>query len=293
MKGIGPLIVLAIVGAISLYSLILAVVIGRTEINVRALVEKEILSAINRMEFTKREIPIAIKYSFYQASFDLANRGGYETFETSYNCIPYWKVFSQNNIPYFETNFKSVFLKIFSKYTSDLSDYTLSFPKFQVNVDKVSGKLDVFSSDNIVIQNPNFYTLKENALFTENIDTRIFVMFDIGNQFVEKMSQEISSSSSYEEALKKVVAMQDDFNSKYSGEYTIIAQPENNLASDANNFAFRTLVLITDNSDNKYPIFDFSQSKNVYANFKLNFYVLDGKDSSIQPITNVCEEIKY
>lgn len=55
MKGIGPLIVLAIVGAISLYSLILAVVIGRTEINVRALVEKEILSAINRMEFLKEK----------------------------------------------------------------------------------------------------------------------------------------------------------------------------------------------------------------------------------------------
>jgi hypothetical protein len=184
-------------------------------------------------------------------------------------------------------------LKIFSKYTSDLSDYTLSFPKFQTNIDKVTGKLDVFSSDNIVMQNPNFYILKENASFTENIDTRIFVMFDIGNQFVEKMSQEISSSSSYEEALKKVLTVQDDFNSKYSGEYTIIAQPENNLASDANNFAFRTLVLITDNSNNKYPIFDFSQNKNIYASFKLNFYILDGNDASIQPITNVCEEVKY
>jgi hypothetical protein len=293
MKGIGPLIVLAIVGAIALYSLILAVVIGRTEINVRALVEKEILSAINRMEFTKREIPVAIRYSFYQASFDLANRGGYETFGTSYNCIPYWKVFSQNNIPNFETNFKNVFLKIFSKYTSDLSDYTLSFPKFQVNFDKDSGKLDVFSSDNILIQNPNFYVLKEKASFTQTVDPQIFIMFDIGKEITERLSHEISSSSSYSDALQKTLTVQDEFNTKYVGQYTIILQPENNLASNENNFAFRTLVLITSSSNDKYPVFDFSQNKNIYANFKLAFYLLDGKDTSVEPQTNACEEIVY
>jgi len=293
MKGIAPLIIGIIIGGLALYTIILAVVFGRTEINVRALVEKEVLSAINKMEFVKREIPLAVRYSFYQTSYDLANRGGYETFETSYNCVPYWQVFSQNNIPDIETNLKNVFLKIFSKYTSDLSDSTLSFPKFQVNFDKVAGKINVFSSDDIVIQNPSFYVLKEKASFPQNMELRIFSMSDVGKEFTEKLSQEVSSQSSYSSALQKIATLQDDFNTKYSGQFSIVAQPENNLGKDENNFAFRTVVVITDITDNKYPVFDFSQNKNVNTNLKLNFYVLIGKDTSVLPQTSTCEVIQY
>jgi len=292
-KGIAPLVVVAIFGALALSTEILVLLIGTTEISVRILVEKEILAAINRMEFLKREIPVAIQYSFYQASYDLTSRGGYTTFSTSYNCIPYWKVFSQNNIPDAEANMQNVFLKIFSRYTTELGDVTTTFPKFQVTFDKDAGNMKVFSSDKIVMQNPDVYLLKEDATFEQRFDTKVFVMFDAAKDFAEKISQEISSSSSYSDAVKRIGDAQTEFNSKYQNQFLFVVSTDNNLGKDENNFAFRTSVIVVDTSDNNYPVYDFSQSKNVYSNLKLNFYIFDGKDNSVQPQINPCEGIKY
>lgn len=293
MKGIGPLIVALVIGGLSLYSFVLAFLVGKTITSYQSQVEREILAAINKMEFLKREIPVAIRYSFYQASYDLSNRGGYENYATSYNCIPYWEVFSQDNTPDINSNLQNTFLKIFSKYTSTLSDYTVSFPDFQITIDRGSGKLNVFSADSIVVSNPNFYTIRENAAFTETVDTRIFVMFDLGKDFSNQVSQAISSSSSYSDAIQKIAEAQTSFNANNAGQFNVNVQIDNNAGKDESNFAFRSLVTITDISDHKYPVYDFTQSKNDYQNLKLNFYVFGGKDATAQPLTNECQKINY
>lgn len=292
MKGFAPIVLALIVVILVVYTLVMAYLIGKTETSYRAQVEKSIIGAINKMEFVKREIPVAISYSFYQASFDLAARGGYETYSLSYNCIPYWKVFSQDNTLDASSNLQNLFPRIFEKYTSAMSDYILTFPSFQANIDTSSGTIKVFSADDITISNPNFYTVRDKSSFTEPVDTRVFKMFDVGKDFSDQISQAISSSSSYSDGIVKVAEAQNNFNVNNAGQFSANVQIESNQGDD-NNFAFRSLVTITDISNDKHPIFDFSTNQNAYENLKLNFYILDGKDSNIQPITNVCQPIAY
>jgi len=293
MKGIVPLIAGFVLVTIFVEAIYLSVFVSRTEITTRVLVEKEIFSAINKMEFVKREIPVAMQYSFDQAAYDLANRGGYMATETSYNCIAYWKVFSQDYTPDFATNINNNFLKIFSKYTSAMSDSTLTFPNFKPTVDIDSNSITISAASNIIVENPDIYTVKNNPTFSINVDPTIFTMFGIGKEFVQTESEQVSSASSYSDALQKTISIQDQLNSKYQNQFTIVAQPENNLGTSDNTFAFRTLVTIIDNSNKKYPVYDFSQNKNDYKALQLSFYIIDGKDSSITPQTSFCQEIKY
>lgn len=292
MKGIIGIIIAIIVGALSIYGITLAVFIGRTEINSQSLIENGILHSINKMEFVKREIPLAMNYSFDQTVFDLGSRGGYITPQQAYNCVPYWQLFSSPNIPDYQTNMQTLFLNIFSKYTAALSDSSINLPSFQANIDK-TGAITISSDKLLVAQNPGFYYIKDSSTFSEKVNPDLITMFDVGRDFSTELSKEISSASSYSDALDKINLLQSSFNAAYDNQYSFNVQPENNLGASETNFAMRVLVVISTNSPTKYPIFDFSQNKNALENMQLVYYVLSGTDDSVQPQTNECQPIQY
>jgi len=291
MKGIGPLVVLIVVGAIALYGVLIAYVFGRTTIDQQAQIENSILSTINKMEFIKREIPTAMKYSFYQSSYDVANRGGDPSATYSYNCIPYWNVFGQDRIPDYQENLNKVFLTIFSKYLSSMSSSIVNIPKFQVSVSN-SGKLTISSDQPLVITNAEFYTVKDTSTFSIDVSPDTIGIFAAGKDAANQIMETISSSSSYSDATNKVLDLQTSLDSKYSGHYDIVIQPEGNLGTGGSTFAFRTRVIVSD-INNKYPVYDFSESKNDYKNVALTFYLLAGTDNTVQPQTNNCNSIDY
>jgi len=296
-KGIGPLIILVIIGAIALYGVLCAYIFGRTIVDQQAQIESSVITTINKMEYIKREIPAAMRYSFYQSIYDVANRGGGASSSSSYNCIPYWNIFGQDTIPNYQENSDKVFLTIFSKYLSSMSDSsmsdsTISLPNFQVNKGVAAGKLTVSSNEPLMIANPEFYTVKDSSTFSIDVSPDTIGIFDAGKDAANQLTETISKSSSYSDALSEVINLQSSLDTKYSGHYNIIIQPEGNLGNGSSKFAFRIRVIIVDTND-KYPIYDFSENKNDYKNVALSFYLFEGTDSSIHPQINSCSPINY
>lgn len=134
-KGIAPVVAVALIGVVAILvveGVFLTNFIVRMESVVRAIKEGEIILAINEMEFVKKALRQALPYSFYQASYYIAGRGGYSDFGStpSYNCIPYWRSYATTNYP---NNYKDVIaenlLKAFNDYGGSLED-PVSIPEY-------------------------------------------------------------------------------------------------------------------------------------------------------------------
>lgn len=292
MKGIVPIILAIVIGALALYGILCAYVFGSTVIDSQSQIENTILSSINQMEYFKREIPVAMQYSFYQSSYDVAGRGGNLASGTSYNCIAYWNIFGQDTIPDYQANANKAFLNIFSKYLVSMSNSAISLPNFQVNEDVSSSKLTISSNELLTITNAEFYTVSDSSTFSVDISPDTMGIFNAGKDVASQAVSTISSSSSYSDALSKLIDLQTTLNAKYSGHYDVIIQPEGNLGTGSSTFAFRTLVIVVD-VNNKYPIYDFSANKNDYKSVALSFYLLEGTDTSVTPQVNGCSSINY
>ncbi|MFQ6055346.1 MAG: hypothetical protein ACE5J3_05115, partial [Methanosarcinales archaeon] len=151
-KGIGPLAIglIAILGVVVVGGIILTNFVFRLEFFARAARAASIIEKINEVEFVKRGLDKALIYSFHQASYAIASRGGYSDFDNvpSYNCISYWRNYTTINYPTdFLENIEEVSLKNLNDYTQTLSD-DVTVPEYQkIERKEIEISCDSFDED--------------------------------------------------------------------------------------------------------------------------------------------------
>lgn len=134
-KGIASIILLALVagiGIITLEGIIVTNFVAKSETVIRTVRETAILEAANAMEFLKRSLQQAVKYTFYQTSYDVAKKGGYAYFENTNSwCfergIPYWRNYSRTfqDSESVKRNFTDSAVEIFDCYSEKYTEQYL------------------------------------------------------------------------------------------------------------------------------------------------------------------------
>jgi len=294
-KGIATIIVIAfLVMAVIVVTegVILANYLVRSENIVRAIREEEIIKAINTVEFAKRGISQAVLYSFNQAAYDIGSRGGYFNIPSgiSLNCVPYWKIFSASNIPSdFESELKQNVLKILNSYGDSLD---IDVPKYEdVQFDKDNNLMNLTSSGKLAYDG-DYYKISDSANFVQDVDMKVFKMFDVAKEVEEELNSGISDKQYYSDALNTILSIESSVGKKYSADgIEIFIQPSDNLGDSENHFAIRILVAIKDTS-HKQLVYDYSGKSLQMNNLQFRYYMLVG-NSQITPETNSCSEINY
>jgi len=293
MKGIAPIIIgLFIIGVAAVAeTAYLTSFISQSQPIIRTVRETEIIRGINRLEFAKQYLLKAALYSYYQASFDVAQRGGYfELVSNSYSCVPYWNIYSQEFSPDLQANLKSAISSVFTKYVAAADFESMEIPSsFIVDVSNHQ-TLTISSADTLKVAKEDFYTAEEIFSFSQNVDGKIFNLFTISKSTEEVVLDLEKTASSFSDLQNKLSLLQEALNANYGSQNIRITISVVNLAPDELNYAARILVLISDNSI-KYPSYDFATKTFAERYVTFNFYVLEGK-ANIQQ-TNDCENISY
>jgi hypothetical protein len=161
-KGIGPLAagLVVMLGIILIGGTILVSLAFRMEFFQRTAKETEIINAINKMEFLKRNLINALDYSFYQAVYSSARKGGYVSLkEKTFNCIPYWREYEKTNYPRFKKNVQKLLLRIFNLYASRLAD-EINVPTFE-NIEIKEKTFEIKKCEGTPVACEDFYIKNE------------------------------------------------------------------------------------------------------------------------------------
>lgn len=298
MKGFGPLIIgLFVIGVVMVVEIAyLTSGIAISQPIIRAVRESEIIRGINNLEFAKQYLLQSALYSYYQASYDIANRGGYSDLTSnSYNCIPYWQVYSKNYAPDLQTNLKNSISTVFTKYisTENIQDVTIP-TSFLVDISNHK-ILTISSADTLKVGTTDFYTAEELFSFSQNVDGRVFDLFNAAQSTGDAVSKLQVVSTSYSDLSNqpgsKLELLKDALNANYLSQNMQISFSSENLATDNTNYAARILVTVTDTS-NQIPSYDFTSNNFDERNLNFKFYMLLGNSNMQPPVTN-CESIHY
>jgi len=291
-KGIAPLIIgVFIIGVAAIAEVAyLTSFISQAQPVIQTVRDVEIIRGINGLEFAKQYLLNAALYSYYQASYDVAKRGGNFAMESnSYNCIPYWNAYSEEFAPDFEANLKSAITSVFTKYIVTANFENLEIPtSFLVDISD-HRTLTISSADTMKVEKKDFFTAEEMFSFSQKVDGKVFDLFSIAKNTEEIVLDLEKTALSFSDLQNKLNLMQDALNVNYGSQNIHITISAENLASDDVNYAARILVSISDNS--KYPSYDFATKTFDERNLVFNFYILEGKSNIIQ--TNICEDIAY
>jgi hypothetical protein len=294
-KGFVQFALIAMVLIVVTEGVIITNYLVRSENIVRAIREEEIIRVINLMEFAKRGLNQAAVYSFNQAAYDIGSRGGYFDLSqgNSLNCIPYWKIFSANNIPSdLESQLSNNILKILNSYGNSLG---VDIPAYStIKFDKENNLMTLTSNWKLQYSEAGFngFLIKDSANFVQSSDMKIFKMFDAAKEVENDLEPSVSSASSYSNALDGIVSVANSAGKKYSADgIEVIIQPSENLGSSENNFAIRILVSLVDTSGKKF-VYDFAQKNSQMSDIQFRYYLLLG-NYQVTPETNACPNIKY
>lgn len=109
---------------------------GLTESNLlfRSVRERAILDSISKFEFAKRFQSQALTFSFYKTYELLGGRGGYYQFPEglkSKDCIPYWKIYSEEYVPDIREEISKSVLSIFNQYMQLNFEENLQLPTYE------------------------------------------------------------------------------------------------------------------------------------------------------------------
>jgi hypothetical protein len=262
---------------------------------IRAEKETTIIKAINMVEFAKRFVSQALAYSFNQAAYDVASRGGYFSLTDvhSLSCIPYWKEYSEEKYPDFEENLKNSILGVFDTYRAFLNSINVNVPEYEdVGIsrnDDDSLTVSISSSENLNYKSLAF-EINDISDSKADANIKLFKLFDVGKEVSTQVANEIDAADSYSNAVDKLKDLEDSLNSVYRGnQIEVSLEPSKNLGSSS--FAIRVLVRITDKSS-KLIAFNFNEGSVKERNVQLNFYVLSGKENVATEI-NECKNIDY
>ncbi len=196
MKGLVP-VAGAVIGLLVVVlvaeALILNNLIARFETVRRTIFEIEIVQAINVLESLRTEVRRALDFSFYQALYDVAAKGGYPT---SSDCTPHWRLYSNTNFPEkFLNNIQLQTQGNLNVYGNDLENkikdsnsINVDVPSYIVALNDLdtSTKLTVTADDKLVASK-TFYTISNNPNFEKTLPIDISKIYDISKiEFVDK-----------------------------------------------------------------------------------------------------------
>jgi hypothetical protein len=299
MKGIAPLIIAAFVIGVAMISEIayLTSFIAQSEPVIRIVRETEIIDGINRLEFAKQYFLKAALYSYEQASYDIAKRGGYfDITDNSFNCIPYWQIYSQSYAPDLNYNIKAAISGVFTKYIATANINGVTFPtSFAVDISN-HNTMTIHSDDTMKVGTSDFYIAEEQFLFSQSVDGKIFNLFKIAQSVSDSLIKLQANTVSYSDLQQsqqgsKLDLLQSALNEQFGSSNVQVTFKSENLGPSDTSYAARILVTISDNSA-QYPTYDFSTKTFDERNLNLQFYMLLG-NANIPAQTNRCLNINY
>ena len=183
-KGIGPfsIIVIGIIGSLVISGTYLFAFYGRSTVSKRAMIEVNVIDAINKIELKKISLSKALKYSFYQVSYILSKFGGYsdlsdQSIVKSYECIPYWReypVLSYPGFSYIEET-TAQFLSTYSKNMNDESSNPI-YDSVAVRKNKFD-QTEVSASDQDIIIDRDKIDVEVSTFLNQTLDDRIAKMY--------------------------------------------------------------------------------------------------------------------
>jgi len=275
MKGIAPLAIIVIVGALAVEGVIVTDLVGRTDNIVRAARETEIIRLINEMEFAKRYLSQALTYAYYQASYDLAKNGGFlaEQNVNSYNCIAFWREYEKASVPDYENNLKLQIIDYFKKYGTALKS-EVKLPVYS-NVDFDHEKeIIAVSANNELRLETETVKLTDTSEFKQKVDFSPFLLFDIGKEIFDEITS-ATQFNTYGDAAAKIRFIENKYVALYGEQNIDVSISSENIGSSNENYALRALVTVQ--TKNKYPIFNTEKITGEYP-IKLSYYVIFGKE---------------
>lgn len=266
--------------------------IQQSEPIVRVVRETEIIRGINSLEFAKQYLLKSVLYSYYQASYDIASRGGYFNLETnSYNCIPYLNIYSSDYTPDVQSSMKDSISSIFVKYITSPDFNNVRVPTvFTVDLSN-HGVLVINSDETVQVGTEDFYTAEELFSFSQPVDGKIFELYNVADNVKNSILDLQKISPTFTSFNNSLSLLQEAQNSNYESQKLQIIITSENIAPDDTNYAARILVSIVDNSQ-KIPSYDFSSNAFSERNIVFQFYLLEGPATVPVP-TNSCANIIY
>lgn len=287
MKGVLPAIAIAAIAfaaIIVIWGMVIYFLIGEHETVVRSGREMDIIKLINEMEWNKRIIPQVIKYSFYQSSYDLGTKGGYFNPDevSSYNCIPYWRIYDNTYFPDIQENLNKTILYYMNEYANALG---MNLPQYNISYQETDEGIAVnLTSDQNLEMSRGSATVGDRSDFATTYNYDIFKIFETGKKFVE----ENSLLSAVENSASSCGDIKDKLSTELKSiEANNVELEVEEAQSDCNGHsAAIVLVKITDTQ--KYPVYDYSENTTTDRNMQLRFYVLVGNSQLLEAKTNVC-----
>ena len=149
---------------------------------IRMVREANIIESINRMELVKRFQDQALIFSLYRSYDFLGERGGFFnlTQVKSLDCIPYWKIYNQEELPDLKKNLKEASKTFFNEYMKaieqeiaglDIPEYTtaeINNVNDEIEIKMKATKELVMKFSNLEIKDEaNLKTTVQSALFKE------------------------------------------------------------------------------------------------------------------------------
>ncbi len=196
MKGLSifGLAILVILALLAVEFIVLQIGIRDFASVKRVIQEVAILQVINQMEFLKKAQEQALPYSFYKAYDFVGKRGGYFSLANvdSYNCIPYWRVYDQINVPTQTTLLKNITeaaSEAFNKYMDEFrGEGGFEIPSYTAEITSIPSpnvfRVKAESSGNLKFSISNL-ELEEEDRFMDTVPSCLINETRIGkNQFI-------------------------------------------------------------------------------------------------------------
>jgi len=257
--------------------------VKNTETFRRAVRETEIIEGVNIIELLKRLLPQALEYSYYQASYSLASRGGYTDLTTveSHNNIPYWRMYDKTYYPDVKENLQIEVSNKLNEYMKIMREKTnlISIPQYSIEIIDSDEKLTLMlKSDKLKLKGPNFI-IEDVGDFSVDSAVRVLKMFEIAKEnFITKDSvgERLNTAVDYNDAKNQISQLQTELNILYGlDDFQFVLTPEENLGPNDSEFSMNVLVTIKDLSS-KYPVYDYQERTISFKNIQLKFYILAG-----------------
>jgi hypothetical protein len=251
--------------------------------------ETNMIQAINKFESAKRSLSQALKYSFYQASNDVLLNGGYTdiSLADSYSCIPYYKIYSAEEIPEFDSNVEDMTVFYFSEYSDALEDEEISIPEYTI---QIGSRVEAEPKEPLMLLREDKLKIWDSSILTVRPDSRYQKIRSIAegivsNNYIDLAVYDSVDYASFKTRLEKV---EEDIEEDFSISHMTLKLSSENLGIDETNFVARVLVGLE--SEDTYPVYNFDLGSNERAPLTLKYYLLVSKnpESEITPPMNSC-----
>ncbi|MEM5773013.1 MAG: hypothetical protein QXL86_02185 [Candidatus Aenigmatarchaeota archaeon] len=182
MKGIVEFVLVAAIAILLVWGTYWHLLIGKTVEFQLMTAEREILKAINKMEQIKIGLPYAIEYSFDKASYELGQKGGYNSIPSNVptkDGLPYWR--EGNN--YYIPDWLSETAKATGYYLDEyIKAATGDSIDIKVTIDKAN--VNVSSKDLLTLKGTNY-----KVEIIPNISVRLipyrFKIYEVAEKYVK------------------------------------------------------------------------------------------------------------